>query len=503
VHQQPAGGVERDEALDGPVLRRTGDKMAEIFRGELAHEPARLGGDFVEVFFVGREQGGAFGPIFGDDLGRRGGPRLGQVHRFAAAREDAVERIIIRGGDRVELVIVAPRAREGEVHDPAADGVDAVVDDQLGRLEVTLETAADGEEAQRAQVGFIGRRQAVGGDLFEHETVERTVGVEGLDDVVPVGVREGNAALAVGGFFRRIGVPGDIEPVATPTLTVLGARQQLVDERREGGRTGIGGELLHALVRRRQAEQREVGAADQRARISRRIGGKLFLRQSGADKLVDGIVGRDPRGKFRRGGRGDRLESPVRLRLLQRHCDVFGIGLGRFGEPWIRRTPANPLGEHGDFCRGQLLLWRHLQVLVPVADRLDQPAGLGFSRRDHGAVIAAGLPARARVETEAAFLLLAAVTFITALDEQRPDLGFEKRKVVPAGGCGRGGRLGLGAGRSDHESSRRGDDDLTYHRGARREHAPASKEKKKHAGPREYSGAQGASEITQPRRAHR
>ena len=77
--------------------------------------------------------------------------------------------------------------------------------------------------------------------------VERAVAVEGLDDVVAVGVGERNAALAVGGFFRGVGVARDVEPVAAPALAVFGASEELVDECGKGGGARGGGEVLDAI----------------------------------------------------------------------------------------------------------------------------------------------------------------------------------------------------------------------------------------------------------------
>ena len=50
-------------------------------------------------------------------------------------------------------MVVAAGAGEGEAEHAAADGVDAVVDDEFRGLEVALEAAADGEEAEGAEIG--------------------------------------------------------------------------------------------------------------------------------------------------------------------------------------------------------------------------------------------------------------------------------------------------------------------------------------------------------------
>ena len=45
---------------------------------------------------------------------------------------------------------MTPRARERETQNPAPNGVDAIIDDQIRRLNITLKTPADGQEAEGA-----------------------------------------------------------------------------------------------------------------------------------------------------------------------------------------------------------------------------------------------------------------------------------------------------------------------------------------------------------------
>ena len=99
----------------------------------------------------------------------------------------------------------------------------------------------------------------------------------------------GNAAFTIDGFFRGIGVARDVEPVAAPALAVFGAGEELIHEFGEGGGRGVGGELLHALVGRRQADEREVGATHEGARIGGGIGDEAFLGETGADEVIDGV----------------------------------------------------------------------------------------------------------------------------------------------------------------------------------------------------------------------
>ena len=421
---------------------------------------------------------------------------LGEIERIAATGENTVERVVVGGGDGVEFVVVAARAGEREAEHAAAEGVNAVVEDELRCLEVALETAADGQESERAQIGFLLGGQTVGGDLFEDETVERAVAVEGLDDVVAVGVGERNAALAVGGFFRGVGIARDVEPVAAPALAVFGAGEELVDEGGEGGGGRGGGEGLDAIVGRREAEERDVGAADKRARIGGRMGCELFGGEAGADEAVDGMVGGNRRrreGERRRrregergrggdggweGGGGDGLEGPMRAGLRERHGDDLRSGRGGGGGAGIGRAALNPLGKDRDFGGAERFLRRHLEVFVFATDRCDEQAFCRIAGHDDGAGVTAGLPAGLGIEAEAALLFFFTVALVAALDEERADLAFEEGEVGSVR-CRRGRRRCEAGG----EAEQGGDDERANHRrGTQSEHRACDEGQEKLSG---------------------
>ena len=62
--------------------------------------------------------------------------------------------------------------------------------------------------------------QLVRGDLLGHKPLVRHVGVEGSDDVIPVGIGERKPRETNGAPTVSVGVAGEIEPVAAPSLTV-------------------------------------------------------------------------------------------------------------------------------------------------------------------------------------------------------------------------------------------------------------------------------------------
>ena len=87
------------------------------------------------------------------------------------------------------------------------------------------------------------------------EPVVRDVGVEGVDDVVAIEVRLGDRIVGV--VAGGVGVAGEVEPVASPALAVLGRGEQLVDQPREGIGPIVGDERLDPLGLGRQADQVE------------------------------------------------------------------------------------------------------------------------------------------------------------------------------------------------------------------------------------------------------
>ncbi len=123
-----------------------------------------------------------------------------------------------------------------------------------------------------------------------------------------------------------------------------------------------------------------------------------------------------------------RLEGPEFAALL----DVdLGLGDGFPFGPGIGRAHGDPLLEGLDFERGELALGGHLEVLVLVADRMEQQAFLGLAGNDGGSGVAAGLPAGHVVEPEAALdLLLSRMAFVAFFDQQGADLGFEEGEAL-------------------------------------------------------------------------
>ena len=158
------------------------------------------------------------------------------------------------------------------------------------------------------------------------------VGVECVDHVVAVAV--GLADRVVGVIPGRVGIPGEVEPVAPPALAVAGRGEQLVDQPREGVGPLVGHERLDPIGLGRQADQVEVRPADQGAAVGPLTGCSPFARCPAAMQLVDGLRGPSDR-VLRRRDRPERLERPVGLAL-----DRPGHGVLRPG-----RAGGDPRGQ--------------------------------------------------------------------------------------------------------------------------------------------------------------
>ncbi len=109
------------------------------------------------------------------------------------ARQDARQRVVVAGGDRVELVVVTSRAADRQPEEGLADRVELLVDhidQQLIFIRRADHLGPHDEEPGRHDVlvplllGAEGEQ--IAGQLFGEEPVERLVGVERADHIVAI-----------------------------------------------------------------------------------------------------------------------------------------------------------------------------------------------------------------------------------------------------------------------------------------------------------------------------
>ena len=213
-----------------------------------------------------------------------------------------------------------------------------------------------------------------------------------------------------------------------PALAEVRRRQQPIHH----FLVGFGGLVLHERLdlggRRRQADQVERHATKQRAPVGGLSRREPLRFQPGEEKRIDRIArpaavldGRESRCM-------DRLPRPVvALALLEIEGSERGRLLGRaLGGP--RSAPLHPGGEIGDRLGGQLPAWRHPQVDILIADRLDQPALLRLPRHHRGPTVAALEQPGPAIELETAlhFLRFDGVATIAMLDQEGPNFLLEE-----------------------------------------------------------------------------
>ena len=175
--------------------------------------------------------------------------------------EDAVERVIVGGWDRVEFVVVATGAGGGQAHRAAANHVDPVVDDVVRDPE---KSPPDGQESHRREGRLILGLGLIGGDLIDEEAVVGHVVVERLHHPIAIGRGLHEKSLLAGvDISLGVGISGDVEPMPPPLLAVSRRGEQAIDELFIGVGGGVVNERADFLGSRRQAGEVERHAADQ------------------------------------------------------------------------------------------------------------------------------------------------------------------------------------------------------------------------------------------------
>ena len=204
------------------------------------------------------------------------------------------------------------------------------------------------------------------------------------------------------------------------------------------------------LGRRREAGEVEGEAANQGARVGIRRGRDASFLHASEGEEVHVIARPSFVFELRERLGFHRLIGPMFATFFDAHT----VGrLGRCGGHERGRVRArvggaelHPLDEVGDLRRRERLFRRHLELLVPMPDALDEQRVVGFAGHDGRTGFAALGPAVARVEAQAALGLLraGAVALVAMLGEQRPNAFLEECDALLRSGGAKGNRSGQG-----------------------------------------------------------
>ena len=166
--------------------------------------------------------------------------RHAPIGRVKRRLEDGSQLVVVRLQDRVVTMIVALRAPNGHAHERRGDNFERLGHDLvLGCGGVRAGAGAVGCHPQktgrgelvdlfRIQAGIRRRNHFIAGELFADKPIPRHVVVERADDVVAIAPCPAPLGVALG-VALRVGVTGDVEPVASPALAVIWRSQQAID----------------------------------------------------------------------------------------------------------------------------------------------------------------------------------------------------------------------------------------------------------------------------------
>jgi hypothetical protein len=159
-------------------------------------------------------------------------------------------------------VVVTASATQREAEKRLADRIDLLIDDIHAQLFLVVVADDLGTEHEKAGRGNLfvplflpGAGKQITCDLLAHELVERFVLVKRIDDVVSK-----SPSVVVGKILVRpvrIGIAGDIQPVAAPALAKLCGTKQPIDHALDGFRRLVALKSFHVFRCRRQADEVE------------------------------------------------------------------------------------------------------------------------------------------------------------------------------------------------------------------------------------------------------
>ena len=349
--------------------------------------------------------------------------------QFVDVVEKGEEPVELPLGHGVVLVVVAAGAAQGQTQEddpggvhPVDHGFDPVLLEVDAPFQIQLGVAVK-PAGHDLVLGGVGDQ--VPGDLLDHELVVGQIPVQGLDHPVPIFPDLAGQVVVVS---VGVGVAGQVEPVASPALAVVGGTQKIVDEALVGVRARIFQKRLHLPGLGQQSDQVQIGPADQGRLLGFRGGLQALPVKTGEDETVDGIAHPGGIGNRRLRGTPDRLEGPVPGRVARVLLPVRSrVGPGE--------SHPDPADQRRDLMIGQRLLRGHFQLPL-AADRMNEAALLGQTRGDGFTPIAPSEDRFPAVRRKPAGGQLFVVATGALVPEDRPDPVFEELDLVRRESCG-------------------------------------------------------------------
>ena len=328
--------------------------------------------------------------------------------------EERREAVVVALAERVELVVVAAAAIEGEGQ-PDGSG-------RLGHVHDVIDPVFLGDAAAFSVDGMIaqkgggeplfvgGCRQEVARNLPDGEFIPALVAVERADH--PVAPRP-HGAHAIALVAIGVRVAGGFHPIPSHALAIGRGSKESVDLTFPVLRRWIREPCGHFLRRGRQAGEGEGGAPQQGGGFGFRRKRQSFPGEFGGDEGVDGIPGICGNGG-----------------LLQR-------GEGPVASPW--GTFRDPLFEDFLLRRAQFLVnlrGRHLFVGIERTDPLQQQTLGWLPRHDRGPVFPRCLGGRFHIKPQIPLpvLFVGTMAIEAAVGQQRQHLPAEIHWFRPSGG---------------------------------------------------------------------
>ena len=227
---------------------------------------------------------------------------------FSAAVEDAEERVVVRCGNGIILVIVTTRTTDGERHGATGHDIDAVVNDVALHPE---KAAAQREETHRSFVARLAVLDLVGGQLQQQETIVGHVFVQRLHHPVAIGPGMGpEAFLPAVDITLGVRIARDVQPMPAPMLAVMRRIQKSIDATFVGLRIAVVCKCFDLVKARRQPGERVMQTPNQ----LRPIGWWGLLQTCATQAVQNKRINRICRFHTRQGGFAYRLKGPVRIR---------------------------------------------------------------------------------------------------------------------------------------------------------------------------------------------